>query len=59
LINGLNVIRKRLSKINSLEEVIQMTKKEEFLAQLKEVDRQIEQLEELREEIFFRLDELK
>lgn len=36
-----------------------MSKKEEFLAQLKEVDRQIEQLEELREEIFFRLDELE
>lgn len=33
-------------------------KRDEFLLQLAEVNRQLEQLEELREDLFHRLDEL-
>jgi tetrahydromethanopterin S-methyltransferase subunit B len=35
-----------------------VNKREEFLVQLAEVNRQLEQLEELREDIHHRLDEL-
>lgn len=34
-----------------------MTKREEFQAQLKDVDREIELLEELREMLLYRIDE--
>lgn len=36
-----------------------MNKKEEFLDQIKEVNREIDRLEELREDLYLRLDELE